>query len=212
MEPSIPKTLKGSIAVLNITTYIDWLLLIGKKTRNMIRKAEKNGVTVTINPGKQSLTQGIYNIYNETSIRQNRSFSHYGITLEQVEHYLQNSSGVFVCAYSNKQLVGFIELLRINNTVDISQILSLVSCRDKAVNNALISGVVKYCISNNIQWVVYGRFGNHPSLDEFKFNNGFRVYHIDGYCGLKDRLPNFVKYPLIPIVNWFSRLKVRFTS
>jgi hypothetical protein len=74
---------------------------------------------------------------------------------------------------------------------------------------------------------MYGRIGNHPSLDRFKDSNGFkefpiaRVYipltdkgataiRLGLHQELKDALPNAVKYPLIPALNWVSRNKVGF--
>jgi hypothetical protein len=69
---------------------------------------------------------------------------------------------------------------------------------------------------------MYGRMGNHPSLDSFKQNNGFTKFQLTRYyipitkkgriaaklrlcVEIKDLLPSSVKYSLIPIYNWISR-------
>ena len=71
-----------------------------------------------------------------------------------------------------------------------------------------------------------GRIGNHPSLDRFKESNGFVKFPITRYYvpltrkgrvairlglhrELKDALPQSLKGPLIPVLNWVSRNKMR---
>ena len=73
---------------------------------------------------------------------------------------------------------------------------------------------------------MYGRMGNHPSLDKFKQSNGFSRFPVTRYyvpitnkgriavkMGLhrevKDVLPQPIKSPLIPLYNWISRNKMR---
>jgi hypothetical protein len=75
-------------------------------------------------------------------------------------------------------------------------------------------------------WLMYGRMGNHPSLDTFKESNGFSKFELTRYyvpltwngklaikLGLhrkaKDSLPEWLKSPLIPLFNWTSRVMVR---
>ena len=86
---------------------------------------------------------------------------------------------------------------------------------DKSVNNALLAKAVEFCASKGERWLMYGRIGNHPSLDKFKDNNGFVKYPITRYYvpitskgklaiklglhrELKDALPDSIKYPLLP--------------
>ena len=73
---------------------------------------------------------------------------------------------------------------------------------------------------------MYGRIGNHPSLDKFKENNGFIKFSLKRFYvavsgkgrialrlglhrQLKDMLPQRTKSILIPIYNWVSRNKTR---
>jgi hypothetical protein len=94
--------------------------------------------------------------------------------------------------------------------------------RDKAVNNALLAKAVEVSASKGQRWLMYGRFGNHPSLDRFKESNGFVNFPLRRYyipltwkggvairLGLRrefqDALPQSLKYSLIPVENWISR-------
>lgn len=228
-----PKTPKNwmktsdNIALLKISSYEEWWKKIGKKTRNMIRKAEKSDVNTKVIMPDAQLAEGIWKIYNETPIRQGRSFPHYGVTFETVKRgvFLQGKWS-FIGAYLEEELVGFIQLVYGDKTAIISQILSLQKHWSKAVNNALLAKAVKVCATQKINWLMYGRMGNHPSLDRFKQNNGFTRFAIARYylpltlkgrvaakLGLyrevKDVLPQGMKYLLIPIYNWISRTKTK---
>ncbi|MCW4006504.1 MAG: hypothetical protein NWF04_07945 [Candidatus Bathyarchaeota archaeon] len=218
---------KDNIALLQVPPYEKWLSNVGKKTRNMIRKANKNGVTTqTVQPTKE-LAQGIWQIYNETPIRQGRAFSHYGISLEAVENQvIKTQNSTFIGAFFEEQLVGFVQLVHGDQIMVMAQILSLQKFWDKAVNNALIAKAVEVCATTGEKWLMYGRMGNHPSLDTFKENNGFakcnltRYYvpltrkgHITAKLGLhkkpKDALPESLKGAFIPLFNWISRTKTK---
>jgi len=94
------------------------------------------------------------------------------------------------------------------------------------VNNALVAKAVEVCAATGVPWLMYGRMGNHPSLDTFKQSNGFSKFTINRYyvpltrkgriaarLGLqreaKDALPKSLKGALIPLFNWISRTKVQ---
>jgi hypothetical protein len=76
---------------------------------------------------------------------------------------------------------------------------------------------------------MYGRMGNHPSLDNFKQSNGFTQFQLTRYFvpitrkgriaiklglhrDMKDLLPQSVKRALIPIYNWTSRNRSKVKS
>ena len=109
----------------------------------------------------------------------------------------------------------------------ISQLLSLQKHWDKSVNNALMAKALEFCANNHIEWVMYGRMGNHPTLDSFKESNGFRKLLLARYFlplstkgklatklklnrELKDSLPPSMKKALFPLYNWVSRTRTRF--
>ena len=218
---------QDNIALLHIKNYEDWLSAIGKKTRNMIRKAEKSGVRTEIVQPSETLAEGILRIYNETPIRQGRAFPHYGITLDPVKRIVTSAGNdTFVAAFIDNEIVGFIQLGYGDKTAIIQQILSFQQHSDKALNNALIAKAVQICVSNGIEYLMYGRMGNHPSLDKFKENNGFAKFTFPRYYvalttkgliavklrlqkDLKDSLPAAIKSPLFPVFSWFSRNKQR---
>ncbi len=219
---------EDNIALLRITSYDKWWANVGKKTRNMVRKAEKNEIrTELVEPNKR-LAEGIWKIYNETPIRQERAFPHFGISLQSVKELVSSSGkSMFVGSFFQEELAGFIQLLHNEEGVMVSQILSLQKHWDKAVNNALIAKAVEICARRNIRWMMYGRMGNHPSLDKFKQSNGFSKFPVTRYnipitwkgrialkLGLhkeiKDAVPSKLKHQLIPLYNWLSRNRMRF--
>jgi hypothetical protein len=229
--PNPPKAwLKSedNIALLHVPSYEEWWNGIGKKTRNMIRKAEKSGVKTQVAEPTETLAAGIWKIYHETPVRQGRAFSHYGLTLDMVKTLVAGSKdSTFIGSYLGEELVGFIQLVQGNNIVVMSQILSLQRHWDKAVNNALVAKAVEICAARNAQWLMYGRMGNHPTLDSFKESNGFSKYPLTRYYvpitmkgrmatklelhrEAKDALPHSLKGPLIPLFNWISRTKIQF--
>jgi hypothetical protein len=214
---------EDNIALMKITTYNDWWREIGKKTRNMVRKANKSGVATKIVEKSKELAEGIWNIYNETPFRQKRAFPHFGVSLKEVYNtvFLATNS-VFVGAFLGSELVGFIQLVYGDKIAIIQQILSFQKYSKKAVNNALIAKTVEICASKQVDWLMYGRIGNHPSLDNFKKNNGFTKFPLTRYYvaltrkgriamrlqlhkEIKNSLPELIKSPLFPIFNWFSR-------
>ncbi len=218
---------EDNIALLQVKTYDDWLESIGKKTRNMVRKAEKSGIRTDVVEPSETLALCIWKIYNETPIRQERAFPHYGISLETVRNIVFSArDDTFLGAFLEGELVGFIQLAYGDSIAVLQQILSLQKHSDKAVNNALVAKAVQVCASRGVGWLMYARMGNHPSLDRFKENNGFSKFVFPRYYvaltkkgqaavalglhkDLKDTLPEVIKSPLFPAFNWISRSKQR---
>ena len=216
-----------NVAILNLTTYDSWWKKIGKKTRNMVRKSQKSGIITKISSPNLALAKGICKIYNETPIRQNRIFPHYGTGLKKVERNLLSSNDhVFIGSYYENELVGFVDLIIGENITIISQILSLKKYWNKAINNSLIAKTVEVCLNHNRNWLMYGRMGNHPSLDRFKSNIGFERLNLNRYYiiltlkgklavrvglhrNLKDVIPQRVISFLLPVYNWFSTMKIK---
>lgn len=216
-----------NVALLEISNYEAWLSDVGKKTRNMIRKAEKEGVKIAVSELDDKFIEGISKIYNETPIRQGRAFSHYNMPLDKVAWNMRLfPNSTFIGAYLGEELVGFIQLIHGDQITVISQILSMQKHWDKSLNNALLAKAVEVCADKGERWLMYGRIGNHPSLDRFKESNGFTKYPISRFYmsltrkgklamklglqrELKNSLPDSTKKVLIPIVNWASRTKVK---
>jgi hypothetical protein len=218
---------EDNIALLHLKSYDEWWNQINKKTRNMIRKAEKSGISISIAKHDEELAKGILEIYNETPIRQDRGFPYYGASLEEVRKILRlTEDRTYIGAYLQDELVGFIQLVHGDNLTIISQILSMQKHRDKALNNALVAKAIDICADKHVEWMMYGRMGNHPTLDKFKQSNGFEKFPLTRYYvpltkkgkiatkfglekDLKDTLPQSVKNLLFPIYNWASRTKMK---
>jgi hypothetical protein len=217
-----------NVALLCIDSYEEWLKGIVKKTRhNPVKRAEKKGIKTAVVESSEELAKGIWRIYNETPIRQERAFPHYGISLEAVKQsVMSQSNGVYIGAYFQSELAGFIQLSLGDNVAVITQILSLAKHFDKNVNKALVAKAVETCASRNEHWLMYARMGNHPSLDRFKRENGFTKFPITRYYipltrrgkiattlglhrDIKDALPSPIKSLSIPVYNWVSRTKVK---
>lgn len=244
--PSRCKVSKDNVAVAEFDNYEDWLRKLPKETKARLAKAQVVKLEVkVVNPNAPAslfddskegvkLAKGIWEIYNETPVRQARRFRHYGMSLKGIQHHVFATSNIFLGAYLwveegfylKHKLVGFAELQCGDCTGAFAQILSLTSYRDVMPNNALIAKAVEVCSDRGLNWLVYARMGNHPSLDEFKKSNGFKKYMIKHYYvplsvkgkvavllglhrDLKDVLPSRVKRWCIPFYNWVSRVRLK---
>jgi hypothetical protein len=209
---------KDNVALLDFTTYNDWLAKIINKTHhNPVKRAQNKGLVVKEVIPDEEFSEGVLEIYNDTPIRQNRKFEHYGKKLEDLN---LDKSCIFIGAYFETKLVGFIQLIYGEHENIVSQILSLTEYQNKNINKAMIAKAVEITEKRDLddRTIIYGRMGNHPSLDKFKEENGFVKYPIMRYYipltfkgrlaiflslhrDLKDIAPKF----LIPVYNWFSR-------
>jgi len=218
-----------NIALARVDDYGIWFSRqITKKTRNVIRKAQKAGITVSVYNDPASVPEeayvGIWRVYNETPIRQNRRFPHYGTSLATVrglEKRISRSYELY-CAFLQGEVIGFSEVILGDRAAQVSQILSLMKHFDKSPNNALLAEVFRRC-AGEYPYVIYGRMGlSHPSLTKFKEGNGFRRFDLKRYFvplthrgavavrvglhrPLKDIVPEMAKYTLLPAYSFASR-------
>jgi len=177
-------------ATLRVSTYDHWFTRqIGNKTRNLIRKAEKSGVTVRALPFDDVLISGIARLNNETPIRQGRRFWHYGDDLETVRS--KNGSfrerSVFLGAFFDGDLIGYIKLTSDDKQeqAGMMQIMSMIRHRDKAPTNLLVAHAVRSCAERSIRFLFYAHFSYRnkklDSLAEFKRHNGFEPIEVPRY-------------------------------
>jgi hypothetical protein len=172
-----------SIAALPITSFDHWWHdQINAKTRNVIRKAERMGVVVKKADFDQEFIRGMKDIFNETSIRQNKPFWHYGKDAETIKRefsrYLFRED--LFGAYYNDELIGFIFLAYAEHYALLSQIISKVAHREKAPNNALIAKAVETCSKKKIPYLVYALWMT-GGLGDFKRHNGFEQFDLPRY-------------------------------
>ena len=220
-----------NFAVLPISTFDHWWKQIGPKTRNMVRLGEKRGLRTAVIPFDDVLVQGIWEIYNETPVRQGKQFPHYGMSLQQAREYAGTflADSFFIGAFVEEKLVGFAKLTMDESRTQagLMHILSMVAHRDKAPTNALIAAAVLACVEHSIPYLVYANFsyGNkqHDSLSDFKERNGFSRVEIPRYyvpltplgkavfrLGLHHSLLNHIPEPLIAKLRelrsaWYQR-------
>ena len=170
-------------AVLRITQYEHWWKhRINDKTRNMIRKASKKGVTVGLAAFNESFVRGIQEIYNESPLRQGRPFPHYGKDLKTVERenstFLDRSD--IISAVLDGELIGFAKLVHVEGYSVLMKIISKNSHRDKAPSNALLGKAVEICAEKRVPFLIYGKWSLR-GLGEFKKHHGFECMKVRRY-------------------------------
>jgi hypothetical protein len=221
-----------NFAAVPVSTFDQWWTgQINNKTRNMVRKAEKMGVTLREVAFDDTLVQGIHAIYNECAVRQGKPFAHFGKDIETVRRqagtFLDRS--IFVGAFFEGTLIGFAKLLcdETRTQAGLVHIVSMVRHRDKAPTNALVAQAVRSCAERRIPYLVYSRFsdGNRErdALTDFKEHNGFQRIDVPRYFvplslagraalrfglhrGLSVQIPERVKLMLRKIrTSWYNR-------
>jgi len=216
VEPKYPFALEWEdIAVLPITSYDHWWRnQIKSRTRNLIRKSEKEGLIVKEAEFDDEFVRGMTAIFNESPVRQGRKFWHYGKDVETVKK--QFSRFLFreqmIGAYLEGEMIGFMMLCDAGRYGLTGQIISSTRHRDKATNNALIAKAVEISVSRGWDHLIY-YFWSDDSLAEFKRRCGFekvsvpRFYvpltwkgraalRLGAHHGWRALIPEAVKAPL----------------
>lgn len=179
-----------NFAVLPVSTFENWWeKQIGFKARNKAKQAEKKGVQLREVPFDQDFAKGIWEIYNETPVRQGRRFAHYGKSIETVyrEAATYLSYSTFIGAYLDDELIGFIKMVtdQKGTQAGLMNIISKIQHRDKAPTNALVAHAVRACAKRNIAHLVYSNYTyankEHDSVADFKERNGFLRYEVPRY-------------------------------
>jgi hypothetical protein len=173
------------VAILTIDTYEKWWKQqINDKTRNMVRRAGKKGVTIQLVEFNDELARGIHAIYSECPLIQGKPSKHYGKDFETLKkaHATFLDQSVFIGAYYQGALIGFIKLILHphGESASIMQIISMVSHRDKSPTNALLGKVIELCAERGIHYLQYGIWSRR-SLGEFKKHQGFALVEIPRY-------------------------------
>lgn len=184
-------------AAVPISSYDAWWTSLPRKTRSNIARAARRGVVVKAATFDDEFVQGIHRLCNDKPTRQGRRFWHYGKSVEQVrnEHSSHLDRSVFVGAYHEGELIGFVKLVFVDQLASIKHILALDGHRDKRPMNAMLAKVVEICVDHGARYLLYGglTYGNkrNCTLSEFKRRNGFLKleyprYHVP--LTLKGRL------------------------
>lgn len=179
-----------NFAALPVSTFEQWWKhQIRSFPRNRVRQAEKNGVVVREVPFDDALVRGIWEVYNESPVRQGRPFAHYGKDIETVwrEKATYRDSSIFIGAFLGEKLIGFAKLTidETRTQANLMNIASMMHHRDKAPTNALIAQAVRTCAERRISYLVYQNFAygkkQRDGLSTFKENNGFQRVDVPRY-------------------------------
>jgi hypothetical protein len=179
-----------NVAAVPVSTFDHWWTRqITPEARNRARQAEKKGVVIREVPFDDALVQGIWELYNESPLRQGRRFRHYGKDLNTVyrEEATFLDSSFFIGAFLGAKLIGFVKLTanQTQTQANLMNILSTIEHRDKAPTNALIAHSVRFCAERGISYLVYQSFsyGNKQwdGIMKFKQVNGFKRFDVPRY-------------------------------
>jgi len=174
-------------AAIPITDFSHWWKDCAEYSiRKAVNRAKKSSVTVTITEFNDKLVEAICRIYNETPVRQGKLFWHYKkdfhLVKRELATYLDRS--IFIGAYYEDELIGFMKITWVGTTGTITQILSMRKHFDKRPNNAMIAKAVEICASEGKSHFIYGSYvyyDSNSSLTEFKRRNGFEAVPLPRY-------------------------------
>lgn len=172
-----------SIAVVPLSTFEHyWKKQLNDKTRNMCRKAQKAGIEIKVVPFDDTLVQGIVEIYNENPMRQGKPFTHYGKGFDEIkrDHATYLDRSVFIGAFHQGRMIGFIKLVHGNGVSNLMQIISMIGDRDKAPTNALLLKAVELCCESGVKYLHYGEWSKR-GLGDFKKHHRFERYDVVRY-------------------------------
>ena len=159
-----------------------WVKQINSKTRNMVRKSQKAGVTIDQVEFSDHLIGGIMDIFNESPIRRGKPFWHYRKDFDTVkkEMSLDLQNSIFIAAYYREDLIGYTKLLITDRYAMITMILDKMLHRNKSPMNGMIAKAVEICAARRIPYLTYTvwRRGDHG---EFQKRNGFQQISVPEY-------------------------------
>ena len=176
-----------SVAAIPLTGFREWWERLPQESRKNVRRAEKRGVVVSVRKLDDSLIEGIIGVNNDSPIRQNLPFAHYGKSFEQVKKDQSSfkDRSDFICAYVGNELIGFMKIVYRGEIASILQLLPKASHSDKRPANALLAKAVEVCTAKKLSYLTYGmyNYGNKrdSSLKDFKIRNGFQEILVPRY-------------------------------
>jgi hypothetical protein len=212
------------VAAIPITDYRTWWeKQVNSNTRRLVRKSEKLGVTAMETELDDELIIGITDMFNESPVRRGKRFWHYGKGFDAVKNdmLLDLNEAIFIAAYYEKELIGFIKLIVADRYAMITLILDKVSHRDKAPMNVMVAKAVRICIERKIPFLTYTlwRRDGHAYFQE---RNGFQRISTPEYYvpltlrgeialrlglhkGIKGLIPEHAKTWLLRLrSNWYA--------
>jgi hypothetical protein len=180
-HPLIPnlKFETDNVAIADTSDFERWWMGLPQEARKNTRRATKRGIEIRAVHLDYGLAEGIKKIYDETPVRQGRSFWHYGKDVATVlqENSSYHDRSVFLGAYLGSELVGFMKWVHVGNVARIMQILCMTAHQDKRPIIALISKAAELCHERGSHYLIYGKYTYYKNKDstvaEFKRRLGF---------------------------------------
>lgn len=213
-----------NLAVASFDSYKEWFDdKINRSVKKHVRKTIREGVRAEVKPFTDELVHGVRAVYNSSPVRQGKKFWHYGKSFTtvkaEISTYLDRS--IFIGAYFEEELIGFIKLVFDGPVAHIMQIVSKPEYFEKRPTNALLSKTVEVCETHKVKYLSYGAYvyGNktEDGLVNFKRNNGFEridipVFHVPlslkGHIAIKLGLHKGWRN-IIPTSVWDAVLSLR---
>ena len=159
----------------------EYLKLIGAKSRNMNKKAQKSGIECREFEWNSKLDD-IYEINTSSLVRQGRQMDQ--AYLEYPKRVELLAEGDFrikhIGAFKEERLIGYIELFIYGNFAMTNRILGHKEYLKFGVMNLLFKEVVSFAIEDGIEYINYLTMENREnnSLSAFKYRVGFRDYSL----------------------------------
>jgi len=168
--------------VLDDEKRVQRMSLVEDGAERKIRKAEKEGIEVRETAYDDEFVRGMTAIFNETPVRQGRSFWHYGKSFETVKQQFSRyiHREYMIGAYYQGQMIGCIMMGNAGRFGLTGTIISVVKHRDKATNNALMAKAVEVCAQRKLPYLCY-LYWSDDSLAEFKRRCGFEQKRVPRY-------------------------------
>jgi hypothetical protein len=173
---------EARISVLSFKNYKDWWTNLHFKVRNKARQSEKKGVELRPAQLNAEFVRGVKGIYDESPIRQDRRFPHYGKTLERLTEDLSSfpECTSLTGAYYQDELVGFMKLFEGKEIMRTVHIIAKLAHRDKCVMDALVAKAVELSDQKGIRHLHYGDWA-YRGLGVFRAKFGFEPHPCPRY-------------------------------
>jgi len=171
-----------------------WMNNFSKHARNRARKAEKEGVAV-----REIKTFGDrisdMHLCNMSSFYRQKRYPRYPhserdaflVYLNRHKAVLGENYRVYG-AFFGKRLIAYTATVQFNKSIIISLMMSLSNFLSKCPNDALLRYIVHHACEDKLAWIFYSfdrvsqssqRSSLLSPLVKFKFDHGFREYHMD---------------------------------
>ena len=176
-----------SIAAVKLNSFKEWWEGLPQETRKNVRRAEKRGVRVRVEPFDDELVKKLVEINNSSPVRQGRPYHHYGKSFEQTkkDHISFVERSDFICAYCEDEVIGYLKVVYRGKVASVLNLCTKDNHQDKRPANALLKVAVERCAEKGITCFTYGMFNYGNKRDTpitvFKMRHGFEEVLVPRY-------------------------------